>query len=778
MRSRVWRSCSLLATPLLVMILLSVGPANAPAQQAPPPELLATPQSGWLWSNPAPQGDDLEAVEFAGEIGFAAGEDGTVLKSVDGGASWIALSGGTTEKLSLLQVLDPATVFVSGELGLLESTDGGSSFKEIRSERPCYECSSISAFSFLSDTSGFIETYDIFTKSDSLLWTENDGASFEARTPIPLYEATPGQIRFLSSADGVALVSGQNIGRVMRTVDGARTWTIAAEGHHQLSAVTFATPLVGYAVGEDDTLLRSEDGGATWQTMPLQLPPGTETLDLTGISCADAESCLVTTTRTTANERGPVLRTTDGGRSATIVSPFDDYPGRPGVFAISYGQPNDAVAVGAAGATAASTNEGVSFTDDGWRMAEPFYELYEEPPTQLRLGRSPQDAYLPSMYGRIAATMNAGQSWNVLQLPTLRTILDASFPTPQRGFAIAKGGGIYTTSDGGHSWLRCGGAARSPGAVLAPSSRVVLVTGEHGIWRSTDGCRTFSDLKQELLVDGRPRSLQSLYLGEAQQVNRHTLIVFGAQILESMDAGKHWTLVPRPALQGSLFDGYLEAVSFLSARTGYVISDGILFFTSDQGRHWRQILTVAPEERAEYPSMSFTSVRDGFIATHNSENRSPSIIFRTEDGGRSWIPEEMPYPIATLAAAPGIAYSASTGAVDMFVARGGGYTGAPSRITLRIAGPATLSPRALARAHDNVTVRGSIDPPLSGARITIAQTTGHGGWSEESVETVAGGSFSHTFQEVESTSLFDAYWTGSPGYRGAAAGPVRLLVRR
>jgi photosystem II stability/assembly factor-like uncharacterized protein len=364
MRSRVWRSCSLLATALLVMILLAAGPANAPAQPAPRSELLPTPDSGWLWSNPAPQGDDLEGVEFAGEIGFAAGEDGTVLKSVDGGASWMALSSGTTEKLSLMQVFDPATVFVSGRLGLLESTDGGRSFKEIRSERPCYECSSISGFSFLSATSGFVEIYDIFTKSDSLLWTGNGGASFEARTPIPLYEATPGQIRFLSSADGVALDSGENIGRVMRTVDGGRTWTIAAEGRHRLSAVTFATPLVGYAVGEDDTLLRSEDGGATWQTMPLQLPPGTETLDLTGISCADAESCLVNTTRTTANESGPVLRTTDGGRSATIVNPFADYPGLPGVFAISYAHSNDAVAVGGAGATAVSTN--LDSRSDSW----------------------------------------------------------------------------------------------------------------------------------------------------------------------------------------------------------------------------------------------------------------------------------------------------------------------------------------------------------------------------------------------------------------------------
>jgi hypothetical protein len=169
-------------------------------------------------------------------------------------------------------------------------------------------------------------------------------------------------------------------------------------------------------------------------------------------------------------------------------------------------------------------------------------------------------------------------------------------------------------------------------------------------------------------------------------------------------------------------------------------------------------------------------VRDGFIATSTSDEQRPNLVFRTADAGRSWIPEEMPDSIDSIVAGSGKSYCASKYG-DIFIAGGGGYAGQPSRVTLRIAGPATLSRKALAHAHYNVTVRGSITPPVSGASVTIARNTGSEHWSEETTETDAHGRFAYTFDEVESTSWIDAYWTGTPGYRGAATGPVRLTVR-
>src|ERR1700716_2801911 len=102
-------SASLLATACVICTASGAAPAE---QRAPP--LLETPHSGWLWSNPFPQGNALSGVAFAGKTGFAVGEEGTMLRSLDGGSSWTTLRSGTMGDLSIVQVLDPATVIVGG----------------------------------------------------------------------------------------------------------------------------------------------------------------------------------------------------------------------------------------------------------------------------------------------------------------------------------------------------------------------------------------------------------------------------------------------------------------------------------------------------------------------------------------------------------------------------------------------------------------------------------------------------------------------------------------
>lgn len=755
---------SLFITPL---------PAARASTTAPAlPELLSTPNPGWLWSDPAPQGDALEAVQFAGETGVASGEGGTVLRSTDGGRTWSSLASGTAEKLSMLQVLDPATFYTGGQFGLLESSDGGASFRRLRYATCSYECPEVTSFSFLNSTSGFVETESSAPRRDALLWTEDAGASFQARTPIPLYAAEPGQIRFLTPTGGLALVGGTNLGRVMRTVDGGRSWAIAGEVLHKLAALTFATTQVAYAVGEDDTLLRSDDGGASWRQTSLQLPPGTEALSLTTIACAGAETCLIGTAPPRASASGPTLLTRDGGRSASFADTI------PGATAASYTSSSNAVTVGWQGATAVSVDAGASFTENPFRSPEVSVS-YEEAAAHLRPGRSTGEAYLPGEKGLIAATHDGGQTWKPLKLPTPATVVDIAFPSPETGYALLKGGKVFATADGGLRWRSCGAAARSAGTLLAADAGVVLVTGEHGsrpgedgIWRSTDGCAHFVHLRGSVGGGGHSRPLRSINLvnGGGQVVSSHTMIVYGDDALESTDAGQHWQLIPHPRASGAF-----EAASFPTPRAGYAIVGGTLYSTRDRGRHWRRILAVPPTEHDPNPSISFSSARDGFIASYNDENQMPRLLFRTEDAGRSWVAEEMPRPIADVLARPGISYAASN-VGELFITHSGGESGKPSRITLRISGPSLRSRHALRRAGGDVSVHGRITPAISGVPIMVASTTGSG-WSEEATVTGAGGKFSETVGEVEGSTWFDAYWSGVPGYRGGVVGPVKLSVR-
>ena len=79
--------------------------------------------SGWFWGNPQPQGNQLNAIDFAGGSGFAAGNFGTLLKTTDGGVSWAGISTGITDDLQQVRVLDPSTVFVGAGCLLRRSTD-------------------------------------------------------------------------------------------------------------------------------------------------------------------------------------------------------------------------------------------------------------------------------------------------------------------------------------------------------------------------------------------------------------------------------------------------------------------------------------------------------------------------------------------------------------------------------------------------------------------------------------------------------------------------------
>lgn len=708
-----------------------------------------------------PQGNSLNDVAFIGEDGYAVGEEGTVLRSVDGGLTWEGVRDGSEESLGLVQEIDPATVIVAGNCSVQESTNAGTSFTRMKLQTPEDCTSQLSAFSFLTANTGFIET-----KEGAILWTEDAGASFQSRTPVPLEGGAPSSLWFISPSTGVAIVNGKVSTEILRTEDAGRSWTAVKEIGPALKALTFATPLIGYAVGEKDTLLRTEDAGRTWKTMPLTLPPGTEQPNLDNISCASPETCLMT---------GPshaVLRTGNGGLTGIPVPVFSK--GRvfdaAAVGGVAFAAPGHAVVVGGAGATALSDDEGATFAalishDTEFRN---FFEI-----VRIRLGASPMEAFIPAEDGQIVATSDGGEQWRTLQLPTRTDIVDVAFPRPNVGYAVAHNGTVYHTIDSGRIWKPCGPQGHAGATLLAPSSRIVIATGRHGIWRSTDGCATFHHLDEEIRVGSRERALSSLdlYSGGGEQAGR-ALIALGNQILESTDAGAHWKLIPSPPTAGQIY-----SVSFLRPNVGYAMSDDRLYFTRDAGRRWQAESLSLPLNGSGEPSfISFSNVKDGFAATSYPDEEESAMMFHTEDGGRTWTPEALPQGIGAVTAHGKIAYAAQKTGGEIFVTRGSDLIGASSRITLAISGPATRTAASLRKAHGYVTVHGRLTPALANLTIHVSWHTG-GGWVSEETRTDDHGAFSVTPQEVEQTITFLADWDGDGAYRGASTAPVRLTVR-
>ena len=74
-------------------------------------------QSGWQWGNPTPQGNTIRAIDFVQGRGYAIGDDGTALRTDDGGATWTGLPTGTSLDLGRVQAVTPDVVIVLGGNG-------------------------------------------------------------------------------------------------------------------------------------------------------------------------------------------------------------------------------------------------------------------------------------------------------------------------------------------------------------------------------------------------------------------------------------------------------------------------------------------------------------------------------------------------------------------------------------------------------------------------------------------------------------------------------------
>ena len=212
----------------------------------------------------------------------------------------------------------------------------------------------------------------------------------------------------------------------------------------------------------------------------MALPAGAPRPTLLQISCSDAEHCLIATAPQPAPATNMLVRTTDGGATGTLVSPADQ-----NLLSVAFSTAGSAVAVGAAGETALSTDGGATFpTSITHRFGVQLGDV-------VRLGAGPEDAYVPAHSGVIAATTNGGASWGVLRVPSSSTIEDVAFPTTAIGYAVNEGGTVYKTSNGGLSWSILNSGGGEPSALLSPNEETVVLVGPTGLRRSTNAGASF-----------------------------------------------------------------------------------------------------------------------------------------------------------------------------------------------------------------------------------------------------------------------------------------------
>lgn len=688
--------------------------------------------AAWNWGNPLPQGNDLRALEFIGNRGYAAGEFGTLLRTDDAGATWTGIRTGVTRDLGRLSIIDSDSLVVAGGCAVRRSDNAGQSFNRLpwtASDLNCPE--PIVSLSFPTDRSGYLLIAD-----GNVFSTLDGGSTWSRKTAVPGTRATggsagPTDVVFTGTDTGVATTS---TGRIYRTADAGGSWTLERNHPQVLNGLTFVNAKVGYAVGDASSVLKTTDGGLTW----TQTTGGA--LRITSIRCVDEVMCLAT-----VDPGDRVLRTFDGGATFASVTPSTEK-----IFAAAFASSARAVAVGAFGTTVVSNDAGTTWGSIGGRISGEF--------TRLR-AQSSALALAAGRAGVLARTSDAGASWTTLGVTTSDDVVDASFPDERTGFALDSAGSLLRTDNAGASWqILNTGTTRAPLAVLALDADRVLLFGPRGIRRSTDGGREFAPV--------RSKRVSRAVLFDFDR--GRCLFAHGARdLISSSNAGRSWRDVRLPVRP-------IVDVDFVSCRKGYLLStEQRIYQTRNGGRRWKELLGLGPDVF----DIAFSSFDHGYATATANFGQVGAYVFRTFDAGKSWRPElvnnesiDGERPLVASRDAGRETALLLAGDKSLFTTAGA-TAGTASTLKLD-------TKRRRLRRSRTIEVAGRLTPAEGGEQVVLSmRESNRPSWRQRTVTAASNGAFTSRWK-IQRSSFFIAQWSGDDEREGDGSAPLEVTVRR
>lgn len=272
------------------------------AQTAPElrqPVLAAAPPGSWS-SQTSGTSEILWGVSCpSANVCVAVGESGTILRTVNGGATWFRQASGTTNRIESVSCPTVTTCFAVGPFPptILITTDGGSSWSDRSTAAPsplaAISCPNTNACAAVGIGGSTLVTHD----GGGTWIAGNAGNDFLFGVSCP------------SEASCTAV--GQN-GAIFRTSDGGNTWSLQASGTDRslfgiqcLGGTSCLTVGGNSRLGGGNIILATTDGGATW-AIRRSVDVGPE---LVGVGCTSLSDCVA------VGEAGTILGTTDGGSS-------------------------------------------------------------------------------------------------------------------------------------------------------------------------------------------------------------------------------------------------------------------------------------------------------------------------------------------------------------------------------------------------------------------------------------------------------------------------------
>lgn len=242
--------------------------------------------------------DPLLATYFTSETtGYAVGLFGRIVKFKNGGETWEYPTSNTNYRLTDVEFVNASTGYLVGAQGIMKkTTDAGSTWTTINTN-------TLNQFNdFYS-----IGQNDLYAVTHNGLIYESHDAGNTWGTMNPQHQNLNG-IYFGSLNTGYVVGDDKLI---IRTTDGGTTWeeVVPPIPNYNLTKVYFTSVNKGFIIGERGTLLTTTDGGDSWTSLNSNT-----SADLTNLDFINSNKGYITTAY------GDMLATTDGGATWTLMS--------------------------------------------------------------------------------------------------------------------------------------------------------------------------------------------------------------------------------------------------------------------------------------------------------------------------------------------------------------------------------------------------------------------------------------------------------------------------
>lgn len=688
---------------------------------------VALSTSGWNWTNPAPQGNTLTGLVFAGNTGFAYGAGGTILRTDDAGTTWRGLATGTGALIYDLDVVDANTVVarVGGQsaCSLRVSSDGGETFTRVVFDGGETTCDvPVSSVDFVSKNDGFVLMSD-----GRVLKTNDGGASFGVATKVDGGR----QIAFADATNGFAITDST----LKKTPDGGQTWSDVAPLPSGVRAIRLmgGPNLIGWG---KDTFASSTDGGVTWTRQALA------GIDPQSVSCRTLTQCAFYG----GNQLG---LTSDGAATLTKATIGND-----DVRAVAYASGTRITAIGKRGVTYLSDDDGATFRRTS---SDPVAEAITN--IDVRGTGGPVGI---TGNGRIARL--SGDAWTLL--PTLSTgaLADADFVDDKLGFALGVSGNLQRTQNGGLTWTRLDpGTPSAAKFVVAFDASTQVLLGNFGAYRSgADG--VFEKVESKAL---KGRQFAGVDAKGDRAVAWDKRDKKGG-LLFTKDAGKTWAVVKLPkGAKAVLYAAVIPGKGILAS------IDGRLYRAASDKGDWTEL----PSHGAIPAGLEVAGPKE-FLVIPGFAEWNTAVILRSADGGKTFAPQSLAGGGSTVNAlaadGPGKAYAAIGGgeAPALFSTSTGGVRGTAGTISLS-------RTAAKQKASGQVAISGTLAGAQGSEFVRVAyRKSGSFRWTSKEVPAGAnGGSFSLRAKLKKGTYDVVAQWTGDSGRAGVGSTALKLTVK-